>query len=75
MSPLFNLLNNNRATVPMNNPMNNVMNMVNQFNQFKRTFQGDPEQQVKQLLSSGKMSQQQFDQLSQMAKQLQGILK
>jgi len=82
MSPLFNLLNNNGmnnsfgATPLMNNnPIGNMLNMVNQFNQFKNTFQGNPEQQVKQLLNSGKMSQQQFNQLSQVANQLQSFLK
>ena len=77
MNPLFNLLNNNRQ--PMNgmnnNPMNNMMNMINQFNQFKSTFNGNPEQEVKQLLNSGRMSQQQYNYLSQMAQQLRGILK
>lgn len=57
------------------NPMSNMMNVLNQFQQFKKTFQGDPEQQVKQLLSSGQMSQQQFNQLFQIAKQFQGFLK
>lgn len=80
MSPLFNLLGNNMnmqngySQMPQN-PVSNMLNMVNQFNQFKNTFQGNPEQQVKQLLNSGQMTQQQFNQLSQLAKQLQGILK
>ncbi len=53
---------------PSNNgPFGNFANMLNQFNQFKANFTGDPKQQVQQLLSSGKMTQQQFDQLSQLA--------
>lgn len=71
MNPLFNLLNNNGMnmgnTMPVNNPMSNMMNLINQFNQFKNNFKGDPEQQVRQMLSSGQMSQSQFNQLSQMA--------
>lgn len=72
MNPLFNLLSNsnmgmNNNMMSMNNPMSNIMNLMNQFNQFKNNFKGDPEQQVRQMLSSGQMSQSQFNQLSQMA--------
>lgn len=55
-----------------NNPMNNFLN---QFNQFKSTFTGNPEQQVKQLLSSGRMSQEQFNQFAQTADQLRKLIK
>lgn len=66
-SPLYNLLGGNAQ-----NPM---ANMVNQFIQFRNNFQGDPRQQVMSLLSSGRMSQQQFNQLQQMANQFQRLLK
>ena len=55
-----------------NNPMNNFLN---QFNQFKSTFTGNPEQQVRQLLSSGRMSQEQFNQFAQTADQLRKLIK
>ena len=55
-----------------NNPMNNFLN---QFNQFKSTFTGNPEQQVRQLLSSGRMSQEQFNQFAQTANQLRKLIK
>ena len=55
-----------------NNSMNNFLN---QFNQFKSTFTGNPEQQVKQLLSSGRMSQEQFNQFAQTANQLRQLIK
>lgn len=55
-----------------NNPMNNFLN---QFNQFKSTFTGNPEQQVKQLLSSGRISQEQFNQFAQTANQLRKLIK
>lgn len=58
------------------NPQNNQMsNFINQFNQFKATFSGNPEQQVKQLLNSGRMSQEQFNQLAQTANQLRQLIK
>jgi len=53
---------------------NSFMNFVNQFNQFRNNFQGDPEQQVKQLISSGRMTQDQFAQLGQMATEFMKLL-
>lgn len=57
------------------NPMSQMGNFINQFNQFRSTFSGNPEAQVKQMLQSGKMSQEQFQQLSQMANQIMPLLK
>ena len=71
-NPLFNLLNNN--TNQFGN-MNNFMNLISRFNSFKQNFQGDPKQQVQNMLNSGQMTQQQFNQLAQMATQFQNILK
>lgn len=56
-------------------PFGNMQNLIQQFNQFRSTFRGDPKQQVQQLLNSGRMSQDQFNKLKQMADQLQGMLK
>ena len=57
-----------------NGPFGNMANMINQFQQFRANFQGDPRQKVQELLNSGKMSQQQFNQLSQLAQQFQNFL-
>ena len=54
--------------------MNNPMQMIQQFQQFKQQFQGDPRQQVMNLMQSGQMSQGQFNQLQGMAKQFQQLL-
>ena len=60
----------------MNNNMfqrfGGMQNFLNQFSQFKQTMgnQQNPQQMVQQLLDSGRMSQQQFNQLSQMANQI-----
>lgn len=56
----------------LNNP---ISNFLTQFSQFKSTFSGNPEQQVKQLLNSGQMSQEQFNQLAQTANQLRQFIK
>ena len=66
-NPLFNLLNNQM-------PIGNMASMVNQFNQFRKNFKGDPKQVVQQMLNSGQISQEQFNQVSQMATQFQKML-
>lgn len=55
---------------------NNPMQMMQQFQQFAKgmTPQG-AKTQVEQLLQSGKMTQDQFQQFSQMANQFQSFLK
>lgn len=64
-NPLFGMFGN-RSQV--SNPMSN---MLTQFNQFKNSFNGDPRQKVQELLNSGQMSQEQFNQLREMAVQFQ----
>lgn len=51
-----------------------IGNLIQQFNQFRANFNGNPQQQVQQLLSSGKMSQEQFNQLAGLANQFQRLL-
>lgn len=65
----------------MNNPFfgalgggNGFMRMLQQFQQFKANFQGDPKAEVEKLLQSGKLNQQQLNQLQQMAKQFQSLM-
>ena len=48
---------------------------MQQFQQFRQNFQGDPKQEVQKLLQSGKMSQKQLNQLQAMAQQFQSFLK
>lgn len=57
------------------NPMGQMGNFINQFNQFRQTFMGNPEAQVKQMIQSGRMSQSQFEQLAQTANQLRQLIK
>lgn len=56
------------------NPMQQFQVMMQRFQQFKQTFQGDPRAEVEKLLQSGKMSQQQLNQLQQMAKLFQNLM-
>ena len=60
---------------PLFNSMNNQPNgLIQRFQQFQRMFRGDPQEQVKQLLNSGRVSQDQYNKAVQMANQLRGIL-
>ena len=65
----------------MNNPFfgalgggNRFMQIMQQFQQFKANFHGDPKAEVEKLLQSGKLNQQQLNQLQQMAKQFQSLM-
>lgn len=61
----------------MNNPMipmNNMQSMMERFEQFKKTFQGNPQEQIQQLLNSGRVSQQQYNSAYQMAQQFQKMM-
>lgn len=68
---LFNTLGGN-SRLP--GPFGNMQEIMQKLNQFRQSFQDDPKEQVQQLLNSGKMSQNQYNQLSQMATQIQNIL-
>ena len=70
MNPLFNALGGGQ----MPGPMGQFQNMVQQFQQFKQSFQGDPKAEVEKLVQSGKISQQQLNQLQQMAGQFQQLM-
>lgn len=50
------------------------MNMMQAFQQFKQSFQGDPKAEVEKLLTSGRINQNQLDQLQTMAKQFQSMV-
>ena len=65
----------------MNNPIYDELNQkgglnqnydfLSRFNQFKNSFKGNPQEQVQQLLNSGKVSQAQYDRAVRMAQQFQ----
>lgn len=74
MNSLFQKFGKQQLQKPQPNPMQNVADTMNQFKQFASAFRGNPEQQVKMLLSSGKMSQDQYQQLQQMASTLQNLM-
>lgn len=71
-NPLFEMMGKRAASMP--GPFGNMARTMQQFNQFRQTFQGDPRQHVQNLLDCGQMSQEQFNQLQQMAAQLQKMM-
>lgn len=58
----------------MMNGQNPMAGLLQRFQQFQQSFKGDPKQQVQQLLNSGRISQQQYNQAVQMAQQLQRMI-
>mgnify|MGYP000992771366 FL=1 len=68
-NPLFNALG---GGMPQGN---GPMQMIQQFMQFRQNFKGDPKAEVEKMLQSGKISQQQLNQVQQMAGQFQNLLK
>lgn len=63
-NPLYNQFGNN----PPVNPMSQLMS---DFKRLQQTIQ-NPQKEVENLLQTGRMSQNQFNQLAQMANQLMG---
>lgn len=63
MNPLFNALGGNQT-----NPM------LQQLLQFKNSLTGDPQQQIQQMLNSGRITQGQLNQAMQQAQGIATIL-
>lgn len=66
---LFQQLGGNR----MGGQMGQFQRMVQDFRQFQANFQGDPKAEVMKLVQSGKINQQQLDQLQEMAQQFRAF--
>lgn len=66
-NPLFSMLGGNQQ--------NNMSQMINQFQQFKRTLNGNPKDMVMQMLNSGKISQADLNRAQAFAQQFQQLLK
>lgn len=68
MNPLYQMLNNSQAS------MNNSQGLLSRFQQFRSMFSGNPQQQIQQMLNSGKITQAQLNQAVQQAQQFQKML-
>ena len=58
-----------------NRPNGQMNDMLSRFQQFKRSFNGDPQQIVQQMLNSGRITQDQFNRAAQMANQWMRFMK
>ena len=63
----------------MSNPIYGLLNgqqnnMLTQFQKFKQSFKGDPNQTINQMLQSGKVTQEQVNRATQIANQMKGML-
>lgn len=62
--------------VPMiPNPLTNILRFKQELDKFQSSFHGDPKQKVQELLKSGQMTQEQYAQYEQLAKQIMPFLK
>lgn len=67
MSNIFQAMN------PVRGPQGGPGGMMQAFQQFVQQNQGkDPNEMIQQMLSSGRLNQQQLNQVQQMAKQIEG---
>jgi hypothetical protein len=62
-NPLYNMFGGNA-------PINPLTQLVRDAKNFRKSFTGNPKDEVQRLLNSGQMSQQQFNQFSQIAQQV-----
>lgn len=54
--------------------MNINPNMLMSFINFRNSFQGNPQQMIRQMLNSGQVTPQQYQNAVQMANQLQNMI-
>ena len=66
-NPLFNQFGQGQQQNP-------IQNIIDEIQNFKQMFKGDPKKEVEKLMQTGQMSQQDFNRLSQMANQILSIL-
>lgn len=58
----------------MFNAFGNIVQIMQQFQQFKQNFQGNPKEQVQQMLNSGQITQEQLNQIMPIAQQFYGMM-
>ncbi len=69
-NPLYNSLGKQQ---PLND--GGLSDFINQVKQAQETFRGNPREEVQRLLNSGAMTQQQFNQYSQIANSIISLMK
>ena len=64
-NPLFSLLGGGVPALPQN-----MQGILANFKQFRNSFKGDPRQQIQQMLNSGQVTQEQYNNAVRMANEL-----
>lgn len=68
-NPLFNMLGGGMPQNPMNK-------MLQYYKKFRQEMQGkNPQEEINKMLQSGKLNQNQLNQIQQKAQQMQGLFK
>lgn len=68
-NPLFNMLGGGMPQNPMNK-------MIQDYKKFRQEMQGkNPQEEINKMLQSGKLNQNQLNQIQQRARQMQGLFK
>jgi len=73
-NPLFNMLGNSQ----LSGRFGNMQNLIRQFQQFRQSFNGSPvqaQQQIQQMLNSGRITQNDYNSAVQLANQLMGLMR
>ena len=75
-NPMLHQLSQTTRAMPQQQLGNNPLQMMQEFAKFKKQMAGkNPQQIVENLIKSGQMTNEQYQQLVQQAKSLQSILK
>lgn len=70
-NPLFNSMMPNGGNPANQNPL---MAFMSSLSQLKKTFNGDPNQAIQQMLNSGQISQEKYNEFAQQASQIQAMM-
>ena len=62
-NPLFNGFGNNP-----------IMQIMKDIQDFQRTFKGDPKAEVERMMKDGRLTQEKFNELSQIANQIMAVM-
>lgn len=69
------MANSIMGNMPQGQSQQNPMQMLQQFQQFRNSFRGNPQQVVQRMLQNGSINNAQLQQAMQMARQFQSFVK
>lgn len=69
------MANSIMGNMPQGQSQQNPVQMLQQFQQFRNSFRGNPQQVVQRMLQNGSINNAQLQQAMQMARQFQSFVK